>query len=87
MKVTGNPDLVAFKRHVIHSAVCGLEPSTVALRNDHFACAIFRVTLRQVQALEQTSAVLAAWLSAWDELGPVDADDPSMRYIDIPIGP
>jgi hypothetical protein len=72
----GDPDLVALKRHVIHSVTSGREPSTLELPNGRFARATLRVTLRQLQASGQTLASLAAWLAACDGLRPDDADDP-----------
>ena len=72
----GNPDLVALKRHVIHSVTSGREPSTLALPNERFARATLHIALRQLHASGQTGASLAAWLSACDRLRPSDADDP-----------
>jgi len=72
----GNPDLVALKRHVIQAVRSGCEPSTLTLPNARFARPTLRVTLRQLQASGQTSASLAAWLSACDGLRPADAGDP-----------
>jgi hypothetical protein len=72
----GDPDLVAFKRRVVDAVVSGCEPSTVTVADERFARAILRVTLRQLQALNHSSAALAAWLSACDRDTLADPSDP-----------
>jgi hypothetical protein len=72
----GDPDLVALKRRVVDAVACGREPSTVMVPDGRFARATLRVSLRQLQALDQTLASLAAWLSACDRSGAADPSDP-----------
>jgi hypothetical protein len=72
----GDPERVALKRRVIESVLSGREPSAAALPDDRFARATVRVALRQLQASDQPSAALNAWLAAYDRLAPPDADDP-----------
>jgi hypothetical protein len=62
----GDPESVALKRRIIDSVAAGLEPFGLNLPQDRFARATMRVTLRQLQAEDPSSAVLAAWLSAHD---------------------
>jgi hypothetical protein len=71
----GEPQLVELKRRVTQSVMAGHEPSGISVAGDRFARATVRVALRQLQASDQLSAALAAWLSAHDRFDPGEAED------------
>lgn len=72
----GDSDLVAFKRRIIDAVTTGREPSTITVPDERFARATLRVTLRQLLALDQAPATVAAWLSEYDRGSPTDPIDP-----------
>ncbi len=71
----GEPQLVELKRRVTQSVMAGHEPSVISVAGDRFARATVRVALRQLQASDQSSVALAAWLSAHDRFDPGEAED------------
>jgi hypothetical protein len=72
----GNPELVALKRHIVNSVMTQRQPSTVSLTSDRFARATTCVALRQLQASEEPSAALDAWLSLCDRVDPAETENP-----------
>jgi len=48
----------------------------MAVPGDRFGRATVRVALRQLSAVEPLSQTLVEWLSAYDRLDPLDAEDP-----------
>jgi hypothetical protein len=72
----GEPGLVALKQQIVEAATAGRGPDTVSLPRDRFARATVRVALRQLSAAEPSSLTLTEWLSAYDRLDPLDAEDP-----------
>ncbi|MGC2223861.1 MAG: hypothetical protein WA624_16705 [Methylocella sp.] len=62
----GESERVELKRRVIDSVMAGHGPSCISMVADRSARTTVRVTLRQLQASDQLSAALAAWLSAHD---------------------
>lgn len=72
----GDPELVALKRQVVDSVMAKDGPSMVSPPKDRFARATVRVALRQLQASDQPSAKLTAWLSTYEQSGPADAENP-----------
>ena len=77
----GDPQLVDIKRRVVESVVAGQGPADAGMAADRFARASVRVALRQLQAVEQSSPALAAWLAAHDR---VDLDEPNDSAGDHP---
>ncbi|MGB7101633.1 MAG: hypothetical protein WBD95_23055, partial [Xanthobacteraceae bacterium] len=71
----GDPQLVDVKHRVVEAVVAGQRPPDVGIAADRFARAAVRVALRQLQAAEQNSPALAAWLSAHDRLDPDEPND------------
>lgn len=73
----GNHDTVAIKRRLVAAVEQGEDPSTLSVPNDRFARAGVRVALRQLQAGQESSPTLAAWLHAYDRPHAiaVDIDD------------
>jgi hypothetical protein len=71
----GDPESVALKRRIIDAVAARLEPFDLNLPQDRFARATLRVTLRQLQAEDPRSAVLAAWLSAHDGRHSAEPED------------
>jgi hypothetical protein len=76
LKSYGDPELVALKRRVVNSIMAKRGPSPASLPSERFARATVRVALRQLQASDQSSAALSAWLSACDRFNSEDAEDP-----------
>ena len=70
----GDPKLVDTKRRVVESVAAGQGPCDAGPTADRFARAAVRIALRQLQAVEQDSPALAAWLSAHDRF---NADEPN----------
>jgi len=71
----GDPQHVELKRRVIESVMAGHEPSVISVAGDRFARATVRVALRQLQASDQLTVALAAWLSAHDRFDPAEAEE------------
>ena len=72
----GDPQLVDTKRRVVESVAAGQVPPNGGMAADRFARAAVRVALRQLQAVEQGSPALVAWLAAYDRPDePNDAAD------------
>jgi hypothetical protein len=62
----GDPERLALKKRVMHCVSAGHEPFALSADGDRFSRATVRVTLRQLQASDTRSAMLAAWLAAYD---------------------
>jgi hypothetical protein len=73
----GDPQRLALKQRVVDSVASGDEPSAIPIDDDRFARATVRVALRQLRALEQSPATLAAWLSAHDRFDPTEPGEPA----------
>jgi hypothetical protein len=71
----GEPEQVELKRRVIDSVMAGHGPSTLSMVGDRSARTMVRVALRQLQASHQSSAALAAWLSAHDRFEPSEVEE------------
>jgi hypothetical protein len=72
----GVPELLALKQQVVDSTTAGRRPETMSLPNDRFARSTVRVALRQMLTVGPLSPALTAWLSVYDRLDPVDAENP-----------
>jgi hypothetical protein len=73
----GDPQRLALKQRVVDLVTSGGEPSAILVDNGRFAHATVRVALRQLRALEQSSATLATWLSVYDRFEPAEFDEPA----------
>jgi hypothetical protein len=71
----GDPQLVDTKRRIVECVAAGRGPREAAPAADRFARAAVRVALRQLQAVEQGSPALTAWLTAHDRLDPDEPND------------
>jgi hypothetical protein len=71
----GDPQFVDTKRRVVECVAAARGPSDAGLAADRFGRAAVRVALRQLQAVEQASPALKAWLSAYDWLDPDELND------------
>jgi len=80
----GVPDLMTLKRQVVEAAIAGRGPDTMAVPGDRFGRATVRVALRQLSAVEPLSQTLVEWLSAYDRLDPLDAEDPMETLHELP---
>ena len=69
----GDPQIVDIKRRVVEAVAAGQKPPEADIAADRFARAAVRVALRQLQAAEQNSPAMAAWLSAHDRHEPNDS--------------
>lgn len=73
----GDPELCALKQRVIEAVTARCEPFVGTMPNSRFARTAVRVTLRQMQASDCFSTVLAAWLSAYDRTEIREVEDPA----------
>ncbi len=76
----GDPQLVDAKRRVVESIAAGHGPGVARLAADRYARAAVRIALRQLQAVEQYSPALVAWLSAHDRLDPDEPNDATSEH-------
>jgi hypothetical protein len=72
----GTKEQVSLKRQVIDAVRAGRGPSMLTLPDDRFARAAVRVTLRQLQAITQTSPTLSEWLAGYDKASIAEDKDP-----------
>lgn len=73
----GDRQRLALKQRVIDSVRSGDDPSAIPIDNERFARATVRVALRQLRALEQSPAALAAWLAVHDRSEPAELEEPA----------
>lgn len=79
LRAFGDPASLALKQRIIAAIAAGAEPSAIAATDDRFARTAIRVVLRQLDAADQTSPALAAWMAAHerpDRGEPEDEDNP-----------
>jgi hypothetical protein len=71
----GDPQYVDIKRRVVEPVAAGEGPPDGGMAADRFARAAVRIALRQLQAINQTSPALLAWLSTYERLDPDEPND------------
>lgn len=81
LRTFGDPGALELKQRVISAVGQGGDPSMIVVPNDRFARAGIRVALRQLQASNEGSPALGAWLDAHDRTqGNAEADDAAAMH-------